>query len=171
MLKNKRNIPNEPSVAQEQGVMVQPDEVISLQEVLASSKRKVIGREEVLKATETLQRYKEGKANLEKRIIDNEQWYKLRHWECMRKSDENEVEPTSAWLFNAIANKHADAMDNFPAPNILPREERDKADAKMLSAIIPVVLDQNDFEKNVFRVSCFDVCIDDVLMRRGKNAS
>lgn len=147
MLKNKRNIPNEPSVAQEQGVVVQPDEVISLQEVLASSKRKVIGREEVLKATETLQRYKEGKANLEKRIIDNEQWYKLRHWECMRKSDENEVEPTSAWLFNAIANKHADAMDNFPAPNILPREERDKADAKMLSAIIPVVLDQNDFEK------------------------
>ena len=65
----------------------------------------------------------------------------------MRKSKESEVQPVSAWLFNSIANKHADAMDNFPSPNILPREERDKADAKMLSAIIPVILDQNDFEK------------------------
>lgn len=49
--------------------------------------------------------------------------------------------------FNAIANKHANAMDNFPAPNILPREEGDKAEAEMLSSIIPVILDQNDFEQ------------------------
>lgn len=145
MIKKKRNIPVEPSVAQEQGAMGQPEGVINVQDVLEASKP--IGRDEVIKATETLQRYKEGKANLENRIIENEQWYKLRHWECMRKKDEDEVEPTSAWLFNTIANKHADAMDNFPAPNILPREARDKADAKMLSAIIPVILDQNDFEK------------------------
>ena len=74
-----------------------------------------IGREAVHKATQILQKYKEGKANLERRIIDNEQWYKLRHWESMRKSGTNDVEPTSAWLFNCIANKHADAMDNFPS--------------------------------------------------------
>lgn len=105
-----------------------------------------IGREAIQKATLTLQRYKEGKANLEKRIIENEQWYKLRHWECLRKNS-SEVQPTSAWLFNCIANKHADAMDNFPAPNILPREEGDKAQAEMLTSILPVILDQNDFEK------------------------
>ena len=80
-----------------------------------------IGKEAIQKATQTLQKYKEGKANLERRIIDNEQWYKLRHWECMRKS-ENQVQPTSGWLFNCIANKHADAMDNFPSPNVLPRK-------------------------------------------------
>ena len=107
----------------------------------------VIGREQVQKAQLTLNRYKEGKANLENRIIENEQWYKLRHWECMRKKQTNQVEPSSGWLFNAIANKHADAMDNFPSPNILPREEGDKAEAEMLSSIIPVILEQNDFEE------------------------
>ena len=106
-----------------------------------------IGKEEVQKAQQTLNKYKEGKANLETRIIENEQWYKLRHWECMRKSTTQEVEPSSAWLFNCIANKHADAMDNFPSPNILPREEGDKEEAQRLSSIIPVILDQNEFEE------------------------
>ena len=106
----------------------------------------VIGKKQIQEANAILQKYKEGKSNLEKRIVDNEQWYKLRHWECMRdKTDE--VQPTSAWLFNCIANKHADAMDNFPSPNVLPREEGDKGEAEMLSSIIPVVLEQNDFEE------------------------
>ena len=107
----------------------------------------VIGREQIQAAQLTLNKYKEGKANLEQRIVQNEQWYKLRHWECMRKAETNQVEPSSGWLFNAIANKHADAMDNFPSPNVLPREEGDKAEAEMLSSIIPVILEQNDFEE------------------------
>ena len=147
MAKNKLINRTEPSVVQEQGVTVKPEEIISLKDMTQKPKRNVIGKEDILKATQTLQRYKEGKSNLEKRIIDNEQWFKLRHWECMRESSKDDVEPTSAWLFNTIANKHADAMDNFPSPNILPREERDKADAQMLSAIIPVILDQNNFEQ------------------------
>jgi hypothetical protein len=106
----------------------------------------VIGREQVQKANLTLNRYKEGKANLERKIVDNEQWYKQRHWEQMRDK-KSEVEPASGWLFNSIANKHADAMDNFPSPNILPREEGDKGEAEMLTSIIPVILDQNDFEE------------------------
>ena len=107
----------------------------------------VIGKEQIQKANLTLQKYKEGKANLERRIVDNEQWYKIRHWECMRNKDTSDVQPSSAWLFNCIANKHADAMDNFPSPNILPREEGDKAEAEMLTSIIPVILDQSDFEE------------------------
>ena len=107
----------------------------------------VIGREQIQAAQLTLQKYKEGKANLEQRIVENEQWFKLRHWECMRKSVTNQVEPSSGWLFNAIANKHADAMDNFPSPNVLPREEGDKGEAEMLSSILPVILEQNDFEE------------------------
>lgn len=105
-----------------------------------------IGKVQVQEAYQTLLKYKQGKANLEQKIVDNEQWYKLRHWECMRDK-KKDVQPTSAWLFNCIANKHADAMDNFPSPNILPREEGDKGDAEMLSSIIPVVLDQNEFEQ------------------------
>ena len=107
----------------------------------------VIGREQIQAAQQILNKYKEGKHNLEQRIVDNEQWYKLRHWECMRKAETNQVEPSSGWLFNAIANKHADAMDNYPSPNVLPREEGDKAEAEMLSSIIPVILEQNDFEE------------------------
>ena len=124
-----------------------PEEAIDVGKILSSIPKKApIDKEAVLKATEILKKYKEGKANLERKIIDNEQWYKMRHWECMRdKSDD--TQPSSAWLFNCIANKHADAMDNFPSPNILPREEGDKADAQLLSSIIPVILDQNDFEK------------------------
>ena len=106
-----------------------------------------VSRERVQEAQAILNKYKEGKANLETKIVENEQWYKLRHWECMRKSANNEVEPTSAWLFNCIANKHADAMDNFPSPNILPREEGDKAEAEMLTSIVPVILDQCEFEQ------------------------
>lgn len=112
----------------------------------------VIGKEQVQKASQVLQKYKEGKANLEKRITDNEQWYKLRHWECLRDTKQD-VQPTSAWLFNCIANKHADAMDNFPSPNILPREESDKGEAEMLTSIIPVILDQNEFEQTYSEVA------------------
>lgn len=97
-------------------------------------------------ARQTLNRYREGKRNLEQRIIDNEQWFKLRHWECMRPGKTQSIEPVSGWLFNCIASKHADAMDNFPTPNILPREQGDVELAKELSDIIPVVLQQNDFE-------------------------
>ena len=107
----------------------------------------VISKEQVQAAQQILNKYKEGKHNLEQRIVENEQWYKLRHWECMRKSETNQVEPSSGWLFNSIANKHADAMDNFPSPNVLPREEGDKGEAEMLSSIIPVILEQNDFEE------------------------
>ena len=105
-----------------------------------------IGAKQIAEASTTLRKYREGKANLENRIVDNEQWYKLRHWECLR-GDKKNIEPTSAWLFNCIANKHADAMDNFPSPNILPREEGDKNEAEMLTSIVPVILDQNDFEQ------------------------
>lgn len=105
-----------------------------------------VGRAQVQAAMQTLIDYKAGKAHLEQRVIDNEQWYKLRHWECMRDREHSEVEPTSAWLFNVICSKHADAMDNYPSVNLLPREEGDKAEAKMLSSIIPVILDENDFE-------------------------
>lgn len=110
-----------------------------------------IGKPEISEAYQTLLKYREGKASLENRLIEDQQWYKLRQWEYLRNKkraagETSQVEPTSAWLFNAIANKHASAMDNFPAANILPREEGDKQEAKMLSSILPVVLDQCGFE-------------------------
>lgn len=111
----------------------------------SEEKKKIIDRQAVLKAAQTLKDYKSGKANLERRVIENAQWYKLRHWECMR-GEKKDIEPVSGWLFNAIENKHADCMDNVPRPNFLPREEGDKGEAQMLSSIVPVLLDHTDFE-------------------------
>lgn len=113
---------------------------------------KAIGKKELSKAVETLKKYKDGKTNLENLIVENEQWYKLRHWDVAKKEageaqDSSRPEPTSAWLFNSLVNKHADAMDNYPEPNVLPREPGDKKDAETLSSIIPVVLERNKFEK------------------------
>lgn len=109
--------------------------------------RDPIGREEVRQATQILEEYKRGKANLDRRIIENEQWWKMRHWELMRGEDKDQLEPASAWLFNSIANKHADAMDNYPAPNVLPRARDDESTAKQLSSVLPVVLEQNGYEQ------------------------
>ncbi len=110
-----------------------------------------VSKPEIAEATETLMRYRQGKANLEGRLLENQKWYTLRHWEYMRNREHGkgpkQVEPTSAWLHNSIANRHASAMDNFPRANILPREESDKGEAKALSAIIPVLYDQCGFEK------------------------
>ena len=94
-----------------------------------------------------LDKYKQGKALLDKRVVANEEWYKLRHWEQLRLAQDNQPRTASAWLFNSLVNKHADIMDNYPQPNLLPREEADKDDAEILSKIVPVVLEQNDFEE------------------------
>ena len=111
-----------------------------------------IGPDRLRRARQDLNRYREGKANLERRVIENEQWYRLRHWECIRRSRGSQVEPTSGWLFNAIANKHAEAMDNYPSPNVLPREEGDREKAQALGSILPVILQQEDFEDTYDRV-------------------
>ena len=112
--------------------------------------RKKIGPEEVAKALETLTQYKKGKENLEKRIVEDELWWELRHWEAIGKREGGQQkgpEPTSAWLFNAILNKHADAMDNYPEPVVLPRERSDEESAKVLSSVLPVILETNDYEQ------------------------
>ena len=112
--------------------------------------QQVIGDEDVAKAISTLQKYKDGKANLEERVIQDEQWWKLRHWEVIRGKKQNNFDspqPSSAWLFNTVLNKHADAMDNYPEPAALPREKSDKDSATMLSSVLPVVMEYNEFEQ------------------------
>lgn len=112
----------------------------------------IIDKTRLAKATSTLQDYKAAKQVLEQRIVSDEEWWRLNHWEAIRNKTKPEdttlqrPEPTSAWLFNTLINKHADAMDNYPEPNVLPREQSDEASANVLSSILPVVLEQNDFE-------------------------
>ena len=107
-----------------------------------------IGAEQVAEATAILQKYKAGKAALDKRIVDNELWFRMGHWKNYQNPMmEGKPQPASGWLFNSIANKHADAMDNYPAPNVLPRAADDAQTAQVLSSILPVVLEQADYEQ------------------------
>lgn len=113
--------------------------------------RTVIDKKAVEKAAQTLKDYKNAKSNLESRIVEEERWWKLRHWDVIRgkqnpKGAEARPEPTSAWLFNSITNKHADIMDNYPEPNVLPRERTDEKTAETLSSVLPVVLERNEYE-------------------------
>lgn len=104
-----------------------------------------IGREQIRSALDTLRRYKAGKANLERRIIENEEFWKLRHWDHIPEQGTTGLKTKSAWLVNVLLSKHADAMDAYPEPACLPRAADDEAEARLLSKVIPVILAQNDF--------------------------
>lgn len=113
--------------------------------------KNIITEKEIKEARSILQKYKAGKENLEKRIVEDEMFWKRRHWEVLRKSDDK-TKPSSAWMFNAIANKHADAMDSYPEAICLPREESDEESANTLTQILPVTLERNNFE-DIYRDS------------------
>lgn len=108
-----------------------------------------IGTKEIDEALQTLLQYKRDKQALTERIVNAEEWWKNNHWDRFSSdsSNPNDTQPVSAWLFNSIINKHADFMDNFPCPAILEREESDREIAKMLSSVVPVILEQNGFER------------------------
>lgn len=111
----------------------------------------------VREAHATLQKYIAAKSFFDNKVIENEKWWRLQHWNVAKQNlkssrgdvlgSEERIQPKSAWLFNSIANKHADAMDNYPEPNVLPRALDDKKDAEQLSKVVPVILEQNKYEK------------------------
>ena len=109
-----------------------------------------VGAEQVKKFTDVLQRYKAGKSQTERRVVNAESWWKLRNTQEEQKETriglDGGFKSVSGWLHNVIVSKHADAMEAFPEPNILPREVGDRGEARMLSSIIPCVLEHNHFE-------------------------
>ena len=109
--------------------------------------RKSIGEEQARKAMDTLQKYRQGKSALEARVIASEDWWRMRSWQRIQKGNQEDDKWTSAWLFNVIMGKHADAIAAYPAPAIRPREPDDREEAAKLSSVLPVILEQNDFEE------------------------
>ena len=110
--------------------------------------KKAIGKDEILKALQTLKDYQDAKVYLTDRIRSNTDWWRMRHWRELNDYGEKDDErPTSGWLFNTIISKHAELMAAYPTFNCLPREQGDKEEAQRLSDILPVVLEQNDFEE------------------------
>ena len=111
-----------------------------------------VDAEQCRKWNELLAKYKSGKVKLEKRIQDAEKWWRLRNeFTEDPNTDFGDLKKgfrsKSAWLFNVIASKHADYHEAYPTLNFLARAQDDKAEAAMLSKIVPAVLKQNHFEE------------------------
>ena len=104
-----------------------------------------IGAEEIKKASDILRKYKKGKERLEQKIIANEDFWKLRQWNYMNDG-KADFKPATAWLWSCIQSRYSDAMDSYPTCNFQPRQADDKAEALMLSNIVPVILEQNRYE-------------------------
>ena len=51
----------------------------------------VIDRKAIERATQTLQDYKKGKASLESRIVEEERWWRLRHWDVIRGKNSAQI--------------------------------------------------------------------------------
>lgn len=96
----------------------------------------------IKRGRELLKKYQNARSALTSRIIQNEQWYRMRHIQPI--SGQRYI-PASAWLFNSLAVKHADAMEAIPTPYVLAREPSDALSAEALSKLLPVILEQNDF--------------------------
>lgn len=117
---------------------------------------KKVTLDRIKKANETLRKYKQGKLMLEERLKANEQWWTRRSWDYMQEQGNPfRAKRNTGWLVNVIMGKHADTMEAYPEPVILPREKGDEEEAKKLTSIIPVVLEQNDFE-HVYNVQAWE---------------
>ena len=121
---------------------------------MAKKKGEVITSEIVKQAEARREKYSKGKKSLDEKATANQKWWRGRHWSEIKKDNkslEDAEKPTSAWLFNSIINKHADMMDNFPKPNVLPRSRKSQFDAEQLAKIVPVVLEQNGYQTTYSR--------------------
>jgi hypothetical protein len=115
--------------------------------------------QEVLK---TLREYRDGKVSIDRKATENQEWWRLRHWNVIQGKTEGGkagVEVGSGWAVNSILNKHADIMDSFPKPNVLARESDDEEEANILSKILPSIEEHTDAEY-VYNQAGYDFLID-----------
>lgn len=135
---------------------------------LVLDEHKKFGKDQTEKALWDLQVYMDAKQSIDSVATANQEWFKLRHWNVIA-GETNEakkvgIDVGSAWTINSLLNKHADIMDNFPKPNVLAREADDEMEAKILTEILPSLLEENDYEA-VYRQSGWDFLIDGACIK------
>ena len=112
---------------------------------------RIMNPQRLNEATQTLLKYQGAKSSVNQRVIRAQQWWKLKNWQQIQEARGVRASTThpsnTGWLWNCIVGKHADAIDSYPEPVILPRMEDDKEEATRLSKIVPVVMELNDFEE------------------------
>ena len=143
------------------GDFMRAEDILQKQEPTYPGRDGVIGQKEIDAAFQRLLQDKTDLSAFKDRIRENHEYFemcntsgRLRNREKKKKYQKSQ----SGFLFNSIANKHADFMDNFPEPAILPREESDQDVSKTLTSILPCIHEQNDFEKT-YSECCYDKLI------------
>lgn len=118
--------------------------------------------DKVSEVLQILHEYKDGKTTVDMKATENQEWWRLRHWNVIQGKTEAgkaKVEVGSAWAVNSILNKHADFMDSFPKANVLAREADDEEEAQILSKILPAIEEHTDAEQ-VYNTAGYDFLID-----------
>ena len=103
-----------------------------------------IGTKEIVHAAKILRDWRAAKRPLDSRLQSDELYWQGRYGSQAPAAVRDLG--CSAWMFNSIANRHADMMDNLPTCICLPREPGDEGEASALSQIIPVILDRCGFD-------------------------
>lgn len=126
---------------------------------MSGIRRMPIGKAEIETARSVFEKYRTERSALTDRIKQNQAYYEFINTGKLRSDIAIKFNKTySAYLFNSVANKHADFMDNIPSPAILPTEPGDEETAEILSDVIPCILDKNDFEYE-YSHECYDKII------------
>lgn len=118
--------------------------------------------DKVSEVLQILHEYKDGKTTVDMKATENQEWWRLRHWNVIQGKTEAgkaKVEVGSAWAVNSILNKHADFMDSFPKANVLAREADDEEEAQILSKVLPAIEEHTDAEQ-VYNTAGYDFLID-----------
>lgn len=116
---------------------------------------KIIGSAKVTEATHILEKYRNGKRRLESKIVKNEEFWKLRQWRYEDDTQKGERNPATPWLWSCIQSRYSDVMDSYPTCNIRPRQADDQKEAKRLSSILPVILEQNRYEEVYSQIALY----------------
>lgn len=114
----------------------------------------VLKPEFISRAMEAYSRYKGEMTAFHDKVKDNDRWYKCNYGKAFNAKT-NETEPATAFIANAIFNRYADFIDNYPVPNILERTPDDSECAKKLRDIIPLLLELTEFKKK-YKRNCYN---------------
>ena len=126
---------------------------------------------DVKKYIDAFTEYRTAREAYDMKIIENENWFRQQYWQYLIDKTEGN-EPTSGTLLNAILNKHADLMDNQPAPVFLAREKNDEEEAERLTKVVPVIMQNANWDdvydkycmyKIKQGIGCLSVTWDDTL--------
>ena len=100
-------------------------------------------------ALEAFRTYKSDREPFIARVRDNEAFYR-RSYERMFPDINSNMSCDTPFIFAAIENCRADAIDNFPSANIIEREAEGSTVAELLSKVIKTQLEVCDY-KSVYK--------------------